>query len=120
MRPQQLMAAAGVFIIGTLLCCLLSGRWLLDGEINIIRALASFNAVDINAGGGWSAIKNGGDYWNAITTALTWNYPFLSSGWAIFVKIPLWLSSIGVVWGFIQILIGLVQGVIGAIRNIVS
>ena len=40
MRPL-LMGAVGIFIVGTLFACIASGRWLLNGEINIINALAS-------------------------------------------------------------------------------
>ena len=119
MRPQLLMGAVGIFIIGTMLACICSGRWLLGGEINIINALASFNMAEVQTSGIWSVPKTIGIYWNAVITALSWNYPFLDSPWAMFVKIPLWIVSIGVVWGFIQVALTVVQGLIGAVRNIV-
>lgn len=120
MRPQLLMGAVGIFIIGTILACICSGRWLLGGEINIINALASFNMADVQTAGGWSVPKTISTYWSAIITALSWDYPFLDSPWAMFVKIPLWIVSVGVVWGFIQVFVTVIQGLISSARNIIS
>lgn len=120
MRPQLLMGAMGVFIVGTLMCCICSGRWLLNGEINIINALASFNMMSVSAGGLWSVPKMLGSFFSAIITALSWNYPFLSSDWALFVKIPLWLVSIGVVWGLIEVAINVIQGIVSGLRNLIG
>ena len=117
MPPKLLMTAVCIFIVGTLLACLASGRWLLDGETNIINALASFNTMSVQAGGIWNAPKTLSTYWNAIITALMWNYPYLESGWALFIKIPLWIISLGVVWGFIQVAMTIIQGLVGMIRS---
>ncbi len=119
MRPQLLITAVGIFIFGTLLALIASGRWLLNGEISIINALASFNTMSVQAGGGWNVPKTLADYWNAIITLLSWDYPFLSSPWAVFVKIPLWLVSIGVVWGFIEVATSVIQGIVSAIRSLI-
>ena len=119
MRPQMLMGAFGIFIIGTILSCLCSGRWLLSGETDIINALASFNVMSVQAGGVWNAPKTIGTYWDAIITALTWGYPFLDSAWAIFIKIPLWIISIGVVWGLIQVFAMIIQGLVGIVRSLI-
>jgi len=118
MRPQLLMAAIGIFIFGTIMACITSGRWLLNGEIDIINALASFNTMAVEAGGLWSVPKTLGTFWSAIITALSWNYPYLDSGWCVFLKIPLWLISIGVVLGLIQMVITVIQGLVGAIRTL--
>jgi len=115
---KQLMGAIGIFIIGTLLACISSGRWLLSGETNIFNALASFNVMSVESGGGWGVAKTVGDYFNGIVTALSWRYPFLSSGWCIFIKIPLWLVSIGTIWGLIELAISAVQGIVGTIRSL--
>ena len=120
MRPQLLMAAIGIFIFGTIFACIASGRWLLNGETNIINALASFNTISISAGGGWNVPKALMDFFDAIITAFTWSYPYLSDPWAVFVKIPLWLISIGVIWGFIEVASTVVQGVIGSIRSLIG
>ena len=117
MRPQLLMGAFGIFMIGTILACISSGRWLLDGEVNIINALASFNTMQVDVGGFWSIPKGLSTFWSAVITALSWDYPFLDSAWAIFIKIPLWLVSIGVIWGFIQVAITVVQGMVGLFRS---
>jgi len=111
------MSAVAIFIFGTLLACIASGRWLLNGEVNIINALASFNAMTVQAGGVWSAPKGFAAFWDAIVTALAWNYPFLDSAWCVFVKIPLWIISIGVVWGFIQTALLIIQSLVSMVRN---
>jgi len=117
MRSQLLMGAITIFILGTLLSCLASGRWLLSGETNIIDALASFNTMSVQAGGVWNAPKTLGTYWDALITAFTWNYPFLTSGWAIFIKIPLWVISIGTIWGIIQVFATIIQGLVSIVRS---
>ena len=119
MRPQQVMAVYGIFIIGTLLACISSGRWLLNGEINIFNALASFNAVEFQAGGIWSVPKGITAYWDGIVTALTWNYPYLDYTWAIPLKMVLWIVSAGVVWGLIQFAVQVIQGIVGAARSLI-
>ena len=119
MRTQTLMAAFGIFMVGTILAVIASGRWRLAGEVGIFNALASFNAVDLQAGGGYAVPKGLALYWDALVTMLTWNYPFLDSAWAIFIKIPLWTISIGVVWGILQMAIGVLSGIVGAIRSAV-
>lgn len=119
MRPQQIMAFAGVFIVGTMLACISSGRWLLNGEIDIINALAGFNAVEYQAGGIWSVPKGVGRYWDAAVTALGWKYPFLEYEWAIGLRAILWIISIGVVWGFLQFAVTVIQGLVGFARSLI-
>jgi len=116
-RPQLLMGSIAIFIFGTVLACGASGRWLLSGEVDIVNALASFNTMSVQAGGVWNAPKTLGTYWDAIITSLSWGYPFLDSGWAVFVKIPLWVVSIGVVWGVIQVFVSIIQGLVGIVRT---
>lgn len=118
MRPQLLMGSFLIFTIGTILACITSGRWLLNGEIDIINALASFNTMSVQSGGVWNAPKTLGTYWDAIITSLTWDYPFLDSAWTIFIKIPLWTVSIGVVWGLIQVFATIIQGLVGIARSL--
>lgn len=110
------MSAFAIFLVGTLLSCLTSGRWLLNGEINIINALASFNTMSVQAGGVWTAPKTLHTYWNAIYTALTWDYPYLAAAWAFPVKFVLWIVSIGVIWGFIQVFAVIIQGLVSVVR----
>lgn len=117
MRPQLVMTVSGIFIIGTLMACIASGRWLLNGETDIINALASFNTMSVQAGGVWNAPKTLSTYWDAIITALTWDYPYLQSSWALFIRIPLIVISIGVVFGLIQMAIMVVQGLVGMVRS---
>ncbi len=120
MRPQQLMFVFGVFIIGTVLACIASGRWFLGGEVNIINALASFQTVSLQTSGGISTPAGLTTYWDAIKTALEWKYPFLDSPWALFVKAPLWIISLGVIWGLLQFAVSVLQGIVGAVRSLVT
>jgi hypothetical protein len=119
MSPKMIMACFFIFIVGTMLAALCSGRWLIGGEINIFNALASFNTMSVQAGGGWQAPKTLSTYWDGLVTMFTWNYPFLESSWAIFVKIPLWVVSIGVIWGMIQLFVTVIQGLVGFVRNLI-
>ncbi len=119
MSPKYLMTAAAIFVVGTVLACICTGRWLLNGETNIINALASFNTMSVQAGGVWNAPKTLTTYWDAIITMFSWSYPFLSSGWAIFIKIPLWIVSLGVIWGLIQVFATVIQGLVGFVRSLI-
>lgn len=118
MSPKLIMGAYGIFMLGTMLACLTSGRWLLNGETDIINSLASFNTMSVQAGGVWNAPKTISTYWDAAITALSWGYPFLASGWAIFLKMPLWIVSVGVIWGFIQVAMSVISGLVSVARSI--
>ena len=116
MRPQWIVFIWGSFLIGTLLSCLGSGRWLMSGETDIINALASFNTMSVQAGGVWNAPKTLGTYWDALVTALSWNYPFLNSPWAFPLKFICLCITGGVVWGLIQVFATIIQGLVGFVR----
>jgi hypothetical protein len=117
MRPQLLMAAFGIFVLGTLICCLVSGRWLANGELDIINALASFQVVDIS---NWTGVRGFGDYWNAMVTAFSWDYPIISAPFFIFLKMFLWIVTVGVIWGILEAMLMLAQGAISAIRSLIG
>ena len=119
MRAQLLMGAVLIFIFGTMFSLIASGRWLLNGEMDIFKALSSFNTVTFSSGGGWDVLKGPIDFFNGVATALMWDYPFLSDPWAVIIKFPLWVVSIGVVWGFVEVFVSVVQGVVGTIRNLI-
>jgi hypothetical protein len=114
-----LMGSIGISFFGNLICCLGSGRWLLNGETDIISALASFNTMSVQAGGIWTAPKTLSTYWDALVTVLSWNYPFLDSPWLILLKIFLWLVSCGVAWGIIEVFVWIISGIIQAARNLI-
>ncbi len=118
MSPKMIMSATAIFMVGTVLACLCSGRWLLSGEVDIIKALASFNVMSVQAGGVWNAPKTLGTYWDAILTAFSWNYPFLESAWLFPVKFVLWIVSIGVLWGIIQVFATIIQGLVSIVRSL--
>lgn len=117
---KYLMGIVGIFIFGTIFACICSGRWLLNGEINIINSLASFSMSNVQTAGGWALPKSPLVFWDAIVTALAWNYPFLNYSWCIFLKIPLWMLSAGFLWGVIEMAITVVQGLLGAIRSFIT
>lgn len=107
-----------LFVIGTMLSCICSGRWLLNGEINIFNALASFNVMSVESGGGWGVAKTAGDYWNGIVTAFSWNYPYLQSPWIFPVRLILQAISIMAIWGFVELALSAVQGLLGTLRSL--
>ncbi len=119
MRPQLLMAMAAIAMIGTLLACLASGRWLLNGETDIIKAMASFNVMSVQAGGVWNAPKTIGTYWDAAYTFFSWRYPILDYAWAFPIKMFLGICSIGLLWGFIQVFATIIQGLVGIVRSLI-
>jgi hypothetical protein len=111
------MWAVGIFILGTVLACLTSGRWVLSGEMNIINALASFEDKQV---GDFVNPNTFITWYRAIRAAFSWDYPFLSSPWAFFIKVPLWLVSLGVLWALIELGKSLVQGAITGIKSILT
>ena len=119
MNPKLIMSFFGIFIVGTLLACLMSGRWLLNGEVNIINALASFQHVGISVGGGVQMASATSNFFAAVGTAFTWDYPYLDNEWATLIKIPLWLISAGVAWGLIQVFVTIISGAISLVKSFV-
>lgn len=120
MRPQLMITVIAIFFLGTVLCCVSSGRWLANGEVDIFRALASFSTVQVPMATGWEAPRWGVNYLAAFQTALTWDYPFLSSSWCIFLKFPLWCLSAAFVWALIEIgiqIFGAIASAVTAIGN---
>ncbi len=117
---NRLQMAVLIFFGGTILCLIASGSWLLNGEMNIINALASFNTIQLQTGGLWAVPKGLITFFSALVTALGWHYPFLSSPWALFVKFPLWLVSIGVVVAFVEGSKFVIDGIIGSVRSIIG
>ncbi len=121
-RPNWLLMGIGIFFFGTLLMCITSGRWLLNGDMNIINALASFNNVNF---GTFSIINALPNWMNAIITALSWHYPGtwldeVANGWMIFVKFPLWLCSLAVIWILIDVGRVLIQGALSGIKSLIG
>jgi hypothetical protein len=114
---KRLEQAAIIFIFGTLFSCICSGTWLLNGEMNIVNSLASFRVAEISAGGGLAAPTGISTFWNACVTMFTWDYPYLSSPWALFIKVTLIVISIGFAWEMVLIFIGIFQGIVGVTRN---
>jgi len=111
------MSLVAIFLIGTTLSVVASTGWF-GGEIDVVKALASFNTMSVQAGGVWNAPKTLGTYWNAIVTLFSWNYPYLASPWVFPIKFVLWIISIGVVWGIIQVFVSIIQGLVGIVRSL--
>ena len=120
MRPHYFIAAFGIFVIGTMISAIASGRWLVNVEMNIINAITSMNAASVQAGDSWDipkALGGVGGFLDGVVTVLSWRYPFLETPWAIFIKIPLWACSLGVLLGLYQLFMSAIQGVLGALRG---
>lgn len=119
MRPQLLMFCFGVFMIGTMLSAIISGRWLIDDEVSLFNALASFNVAEMQGAGGAGMVKHLKSYWDALVTMLSWKYPYLNNDWGrIFKMVFLFPLSVGVVYGFIQLFVIAMSGVVSAIRSL--
>jgi hypothetical protein len=118
MSVKMIMSVFAIFILGTILSCLCSGVWIGSGEVDVVNAIASFNTMSVQSGGIWNAPKTLGTYWDAAVTLLSWKYPFLEYSWAIFIKIPLWIVSVGTVWGFIQLFVSIIQGLVSMARSL--
>lgn len=118
MSVKMMMSVFAIFILGTILSCLCSGIWFGSDEVDVINALASFNTMSVQAGGVWNAPKTLSTYWDAAVTMFSWNYPYLNYTWAILIKIPLWIVSVGAVWGFIQLFVSIIQGLVSMVRSL--
>jgi hypothetical protein len=121
MSVKMMMAIFAIFILGQVLSCLCMGIWPGDKQIDIWNTLASFNTMSVQSGGVWNAPKTLGTYWDGVITMLTWNYPFLDYEvyeWVLLAKIPLWVISIGVVWGIIQLFVSIIQGLVSMVRSL--
>jgi len=118
MSVKMMMAIFAIFILGQVLSCLCMGIWPGDKQIDIWNTLASFNTMSVQSGGVWNAPKTLGTYWDAAITMLVWDYPFLDYTWAIIIKIPLWIVSVGTVWGFIQLFVSIIQGLVSMVRSL--
>lgn len=118
MSVKMIMSVFAIFILGSMLSCLCSGVWFGSDQVDIVNALASFNTMSVQSGGVWNAPKTLGTYWDAAITMLVWDYPFLDYTWAIIIKIPLWIVSVGTVWGFIQLFVSIIQGLVSMVRSL--
>jgi hypothetical protein len=122
MRSQMIMFAVGIFVLGTVLMCITSGRWLLNDEVNIINALASFENKQF---GDFVTPNFFISFFNAVITAVSWHYPGTwldetANGWVIFIKIPLWIVSIGVIVAMVEAARLLIQGVVSTMKTILG
>ncbi len=120
MNATRLQQAVFIFIGGTLLCAIASGSWLLNGEMNIINALASFNTINLQTSGIWAVPKGLITFFSALITMFSWDYPFLGSSWCLFIKIPLWIVSIGMVWALVEGAKSVIDGIVGSVRSLIG
>jgi len=121
-RPNWLIMGVGIFFFGMVLMCVTSGRWILNGELNIINSLASFENKQF---GDFVSPNIFITFFNAVVTALGWHYPGTwldetANGWVTFVKFPLWLTSLAVLWMLFEAGKALVQGAASALRSILG
>ena len=109
-----------VFIVGTLLSLAVCGSWLGTEEVDTVKYLTGYTSLELSAAGAWSIPKQfAGFFTHGLPSMLTWNYPFLDSGFgAIFKWVFLYPISIGVVWGLVEVFTPVIQGIFTGIRNL--
>lgn len=119
MRPHMIMFLYGVFITGTVLSVIFSGRWIEEGEVSVINQLAGFSVVNVEAMGGWALPKNALMFFSALVTIFAWNYPFLDNfAGQLFKWFFLYPVSLGIIITLIQLAITVLQGIAGTIRSL--
>jgi len=116
MNPNRFQQCFLIFAVGTLLACIASGRWLLNGEMNVFNALSSFNTLQFQTSGLFSVPNGIASFFSGVATMFSWNYPFLSSPWAFPVKFLLWVISAGAIVALVQEGKGIIQGAISLFR----
>ena len=118
MRPQLLMFAYGIFIVGTMLSLICSGRWLVNDEINIINALSSLHMTE---SAGLPMPTGIMAFFEGVFTAISWDYPYLDSPWGFCLKlILLYPVSLGVVYGILQLSVMIISAVFDALRSLTA
>ena len=116
---NTIMMVVAIFIIGSVLSTVMSGVWFTDSSVNVLNKLAGFTAgTENSASGGYSLSPV--TWFNALVTIFTWNYPYLDYPWAVFIKIPLWIISVGAVWGFIEFSVYAVSNLLGRLRSMLG
>lgn len=120
MHTNEIKFVVFVFFGGTLLSLIISGAWILNGEMNVFEAISSLSTVKIDSGGGWAAAKGVTAFFDGLITVFTWDYPYLQSPWAFPLRVVGWVISAGVVWGVIQASAGIAQGIVGSIRSLIT
>ena len=120
MNATRIQEAVFIFIVGNLLACIGSGIWLSSSEVSIINSIASFNTLEFQTSGGWAVAKGLISFFDALVTIFLWDYPFLASPWALFIKIPLWIISIGTIIAIVEAAKSVIDGVVSSIRTIIG
>ena len=118
MTMRMIIFCYFVFIVGTILALSVSGSWLGATEVDTVKFLTGYSTIEMSAGGMFSIPKAfGGLFTEGIPNMITWNYPYLESGFgAVFKWVFLYPISIGVVWGLVELFIPVLHG----LMNIVS
>ncbi len=111
------MFCAFIFIIGTLLSILYGGGWYSAQDIAVLQQSTNFTTIQIGGAGPQPLFFLGPNFFTAVATILTWNYPYLDNTFGFILKMFLWSLSFGVVWGFAQVFIPVLQGVFSTIIN---
>ena len=120
MRPQLIMAAFAIYITGTLMSLIASGIWFGTGEVGIINQLAGYSVINMQSLGGLTIAKPALDWFNAISTIVTWNYPYLNNPAGFIVKLFMYVVSIGVIIAIWQMFILVMQGAASLLKTIIS
>lgn len=99
-NKSTLQLSTWICICGMLLGALSSGRWLLNGDMNIINALSTYDTSQVAQV--WAFPKAVITFFSAVGNILSWNYSFLSSPWCLPIRMIGWIFSVGFVADMIQ------------------
>jgi hypothetical protein len=119
MRPQLIMFCFAVSIVGTMYSLIDSGVWFGAKQTNFVNQLAGFGVVNVQVLQNLMIPKAVAEWFNAIVTMISWDYPYLSNPWGTIFKIViLYPCSIGVAVSIWQIFAPVVQGLAGIVKSV--
>lgn len=99
-----------VWILCTIVSLVIEGAWVGTEEIDILNSLTGYSVIDV---GGITGIfkMSFGFLTHGLPKLISWNYAFFT-GHFVILRIVCCCFSGAVIWGFIQILLPTMQGLI--------
>lgn len=107
MNSKFMMYLAYAFIAGTLICLVIEGSAWGASHSTVLNSLKVFKVANIL--GIWQLPTVNVEFFTVgVPKLLLWDYSFLTGGWLYF-KLFLYILSIGAIWGFIEVVLSLIQ-----------
>jgi hypothetical protein len=118
MSAKMIMFIVFIFVSGTMLSLIIEGTYLGSGdEWDVMQSLTGYSSVNVAGAGGIAIPKVGvGFIMTGIPKILTWDYSFLTGGWAIIKWFILYPISAGIVYAMGLLIYNIATGILGAIR----